>query len=235
MLTLYHINPRFDMVTGVWTDDGVVWSNEPALSFKGDDTAKAAEQQQAAFNAQLMSIFTQQFDKQQALLGYLKGKLQPMINNPTGYSPKELAALRTGATDQLSVAYQNAQKALNNEELQKNGGSDLPSGTTAQLDAALLQQEAQDKANAQNTITMNDENLKQTNYWNALNVLNGQTAVQYNPLGYAQTATEGSNAVANLSTAYKQSQQSGLMGMLGSLAGAAGTAFSGAGTKALFG
>src|SRR5437667_7334020 len=187
----------------------------PVSGAKGDDTAKQAEQQQAAFNSQLMSVFNQKFTHQSQLLKYLQGKLQRMIDNPTGYSPTELAAMTTGTTDKLSTAYQNAQRALNNQQLQKNGGSDLPSGTQEQLDAALLQAEASDKANAQNTITLNDENLKQSNYWNALNVLNGQTAQQYNPLGYASAANEGGNTVANLSQAVTASQQSGLMGMLG--------------------
>jgi len=231
MLKKLHINPRFDILSNTWSNDGVVWSNEPGFFFKGDSTAKAAEQQQAAFNSQLMTIFNQQFAKQSQLLTYLQGKLQPMINNPTGYAPDALAAMRTSATDTLSQQYQNAQAALNNQQLQKNGGSDLPSGAQEQLDAALLQSEATDKANAQNTITMNDANLKQSNYWNALNVLNGQTAQQYNPLGYASAATSGSEAVANLSQAYTTSQGPGIMGMIGSLAGAGAQLGSAAITK----
>jgi len=76
-----------------------------------------------------------------------------------------------------------------------------------QQTAALLTAEAADKGNAQNTITLNDANLKNTNYWNAMNVLSGNVASQFNPLGYANSATSGSNAVAGLSQAYTQSQQ----------------------------
>jgi hypothetical protein len=47
----------------------------PVALCKGDSTAKAAEQQQASFNAQLMSIFQQQFGKQSAIMDYLKGKI----------------------------------------------------------------------------------------------------------------------------------------------------------------
>jgi hypothetical protein len=195
------------------------WYKGPMAFCKGDDLAKEQEQSQINFNNQLMQMMNTNWSNQQQLLSYMKGKLQPMIDNPTGYSDAALAAMRTSATDSLSSSYQNAQKALNNEENAKNGGSDLPAGTTAQLDAALLNSEATDKANAQNTITMNNANLQESNYWNALNVLNGQTANQYNPLGYASAYNQGSGDVASLSNAYKNSQQSGWTSMLGGLAG----------------
>ena len=190
----------------------------PVALCKGDDTAKAAEQQQMNFNSQLMAIFQQQFAKQSAVLDFLKGKLQPMIDKPTGYSPEALTTMRTSATDTLSDAYQNAQRALQNKEFTQ-GGRDLPSGINDQIDAALLTAEAKDKANAQNTITLNDENLKQSNYWNAMNVLSGNVASQFNPLGYAGAATSGSNAVAGLSQAVTNSQQTGLGALFGGLAG----------------
>jgi hypothetical protein len=219
MLKQYFVNPRLDISTGNWTHDWIVWSNEPGLSCKGDDTAKKAEAQQAAFNQQLMGIFTQQYAKQSAVLDYLKNKLQPMIDKPTGYSDEALTAMRTSATDTISQAYQNAQKALQNKEFQQ-GGRELPSGVNAQLDEALMQAQATDKAGAQNTITANNENLKQSNLWNAMNVLSGNVASQFNPLGYANSATSGSNAVANLSQAVTASSQSGLMSTLGGIAGA---------------
>lgn len=211
------------------------WYKGPIAFCKGDDLAKQQEESQIQMNNQLMAMMNQNFANQQQLLGYLKGKLQPMIDNPTGYSDQALAAMRTGATDQISSAYQNAQRALNNEENAKNGGSDLPSGTSQQLDAALLSSEATDKSNAQNTITLNNENLKESNYWNALNVLNGQTANQYNPLGYATAYNQGSGAVAGLSQAVTASQQSGWTSMLGGLAGGVfGAAGNAGGFGALF-
>lgn len=224
-------------VVGFWDGSRYVASEITELDYagsvalcKGDATAKAAEEQQLQFNTQLMSIFQQQFAKQSQIFDFLKGKLQPMIDNPTGYSPEALAAMRTSATDTLSQNYQNAQRALQSEQFAR-GGRDLPSGVNAQLDAALQYAEASDKAGAQNTITLQNENLKQSNFWNAMNALNGQEAIA-NPLGYAGAATSGSNAVANLSQAYTASQQSGLMGMLGGLAGGA---LSGAGSAGGFG
>lgn len=189
----------------------------PLAECKGDSVAKQQEQNQLNFNNQLMSIFQQQYGKQAAVLDFLKGKLQPMIENPTGYDPATLAAMRTSATDNLSTSYNNASKALQGRQFIT--GRDLPSGVQAQQSAQLATAEASDKANAQNTITMNDANLKNTNYWNAMNVLSGNVASQFNPLGYANSATSGANAVANLSQAVTASQQSGLLGTLGGIAG----------------
>jgi hypothetical protein len=198
----------------------------PVAFCKGDSVAKAQESSQAAFNTQLQSTFATQFSAQQKVLTYLQGKLQPMIDKPTGYDAATLTAMRTSSTDQTSAAYQNAQKTLQNRATQMNGGSDLPSGTQDQLQAALLQSEASDKASGQNAITVQNANLANSNYWNSVNALGGQAATM-NPLGYAGAATSGSGAVAGLSQAYTASQGPGVMGLLGSLAGGAGTALSG--------
>lgn len=199
---------------------------------KGDDTAKQAEQQQAAFNSQLMQIFSQQFSKQSQILDFLKGKLTPMINDPTGYAPDALAAARTSATDTIAQQYQNADKALQAKQFAL-GGRDLPSGVNDQLTGSLLAGQASDTAKAQDEITLQNENLKQNNFWNAMGVLSGNVTNSINPLGYANTATEGGNTVANLSQAYKSSQSSQLLGALGGIASGVGSAFSGVGTKAL--
>src|SRR6266700_4381114 len=207
----------------------------PIALCKGDSTAKAAEQQQAAFNAQLMTIFQSQFAKQNSILDYITPKMQSIIDNPSGYSPEALAAMRANSIDNLSNQYQSAQKALNAKEL-SGGGAELPSGVNAQLDEALFNAEASDKAGAENNITLSNEQLKQANYWNALSVLSGNAA-QINPLGYASAATTGGNTVANLSQAYTASQGPGLMGLLGGVIGGAASVFGpgGSGTKALFG
>lgn len=219
MLRKFSVNPVLDMTTMSWKTSGFVWTNEPYFDCKGDEVAEQQEQQTANFNSQLMQIFNKQYSSQQQVLTYLQGKLQPMIDNPTGYSPDALAAQRTSATDTLSAEYQNAQKALQNTEFSQ-GSRDLPSGVNDQLNEALLQGEASDKANAQNTITTNNAALEQSNYWNALSALNGQATTAYNPLGYAGAATSGANAVTGLSQAVTASQGPSIGSILGGIAGA---------------
>jgi hypothetical protein len=203
----------------------------PLCELKGDDTAKQTEElqqqnasTQLAQNQQLMNMMSTQYGKQSQIYSYLQSKMQPMIDNPTGYSAQALTSMRTSADDTLSNNYSNAQKALNQTQF-ANGSRDLPSGVSSQLNASLMGAEASDKAGAQNQITQADANLKQQNYWNAVNTLNG-VGTETNPLGYASAATGAANAassagnsVAGLSQAYTQSQQSGLAGVLGGLAG----------------
>jgi hypothetical protein len=112
-----------------------------------------------------------------------------------------------------------------------NGESQLPSGVGAQLNEALLNAEAADKATGQNQITMQNEQLKQQNYWNAVNALNG-VATQENPLGYANSATAGSGAVSSLSQAVTASSGPTLGSIIG---GVAGGALQGAGQAGGFG
>jgi hypothetical protein len=190
--------------------------------YKGDPVAKQSEASQAAFNTSLMNIFQAQYGKQSAITDYLTQKMQPLINKGgEGYSPEALAAMRTSATDTLSNQFQGAQRAVNATE--QRG---LPSGVNAQVSGSMQAQEAEAQAQAQLGITQQNEQLKQQNYWNSINVLNGQAAT-LNPLGYAGSATSGSGAVAGLSNAFTNSNQSQLLGALGGIAGGAGSAFGG--------
>jgi hypothetical protein len=189
----------------------------PVDECKGDETAMAAERQQAAFNTQLMQIFGKQFAQQQDVLKYLQGKMQPMIDNPTGFSADAEAAMRTGASEQVAGSYQNAQKALANQRALR-GDAGLPSGVDAQVDAQLGMAAASDSAKAQNDITLQDEQLKQGNYWNAVNALSGVGA-QFNPQSYASLYGQGASNVASLSQAVTSSKQSQLMGALGGIIG----------------
>lgn len=229
------MNRFYSTLEFVWVGEKLVCVDAQGFNYddtvalcKGDDVAKKQEADQAAFNTQLMASYQTQFSKQGAILDFLKGKLQPMIDHPTGYTPEALAAMRTSASDNLSTSYDNANKALQNRQFAA-GGRDLPSGVNAQISGSLAQAEASDKAAAQNTVTLNDENLKESNYWNAMNVLSGNVAGQYNPIGYANSVSSGSNAVAGLSQAVTASNQSQLLGALGGIAGGVGSAFAGTG------
>jgi hypothetical protein len=192
----------------------------------GDKTIKASEQAQLDFQRQLTDIFTKQYGEQSEVLKFLKDRLQPMIDNPTGYSPSAKAAMRAEAVDTISSEYDNAQKAVQGIQFTR-GGRDLPSGVDAMQIGALKGSQARDTAGALNTIELNDENLKENNYWNAINALSGNVASQYNPLGYAGATTSAASSVGDLGTAYKNSQGSQLLGALGGIAGGAGAALGG--------
>jgi hypothetical protein len=200
----------------------------PVSGGKGDKILKESETQQLALNKQLQAAFTTNFAKQSAVLDQLTKRLQPMIDNPTGYSPEALTALRTSATDTNSGRFQNAQTALNDQLAARGGAEALPSGVDAQLRAQLGSDAARTEAGTQNQITLDNENLKQQNMWNAVGALSG-TAQGYNPLGFSGGATAGGTTVANLGQAYKESQKSGLLGAISGVVGGALTGGIGAG------
>jgi hypothetical protein len=126
--------------------------------------------------------------------------------------------MRTGATDQDTAAFQNAQQTMQGKEAVQSG--DLPSGVNDQLQSALLTNEAAQKSSDQNNITLQNENLKESNYWNAINGLNG-VAAQENPLGYAGAATSAAASVAPLSQANTAASGPTFGAILGGVAGAA--------------
>jgi hypothetical protein len=216
----------FDMSTGEVLEHEWFDYSGPVSLCKGDNTLKQSEQMQVQFQGQLMDIFKKQYGEQSEVLQFLKGRLQPQIDNPTGYAPSAKAAMRAQAVDTISNQYDNAQKAVQNIQFTR-GGRDLPSGVDAMQIGALKGAQASDTANALDTIELNDENLKENNYWNAMNVLSGGVAAQFNPLGYAGATNGAADATANVGQAYNASKQSQLLGAAGGLFGGAGAALGG--------
>jgi hypothetical protein len=202
--------------------DGFEYSGRWALA-KGDKDLKAGEQQQLDFNKQLMQVFQQQYGKQAAQLDYLNSILKPIIaDGGRGLSPEALTSMRTSASDSIAREGQNAKAAVAATEAARGGGTGLPSGVEAQLDEGVALNEANQQSSAQNQITQYNENVRQANFWNAINGLSGNAAM-LNPQSYAGEANSGSSSLANLGTAYYNSQQSGwLNAALGGLGAAAG-------------
>jgi hypothetical protein len=222
----------------------VPWEGPWALCGGGgtpDPEAEAEEAETVTFDQSLMNIFQQQYSTQQQQLAYLQGKMEPIINaGGQGYTSDQLASMRTAATDVNSEQFQGAQQALNNTIAANSGGSKLTgvAGSTIQANAELNAAEAQTQAQAQETITSQNAQLQQSNYWNAINALNG-VAAQENPLGYASASNQAGSTVADLTNAnanYIKSTQSPLMGALGGIiGGSVGGLFQGAGQAGGFG
>lgn len=208
--------------------------NGVIVYFKGDPNAQAAEASTTKFDQMLMSTFQAQYGQQQGIINYLKNLVTPIINKGgQGASPAALAAERTSSTDTVTNQFKNAQVAANAAAV-RTGGSELPSGVSTMIESSLAPAQAEAQAQGQNAITLADENLKQQNYWNAINVLNGQSAA-LNPLGYAELPLSGGNTVANLSNANTSANGPTAGQILGGIAGgalgAAGTIFGGSFAK----
>lgn len=213
------INPVLVIETMEWERRIAYEWGGHILLLKGDPTAQAAEAQQSQFDQQLMGIFQSQYQQQTSILNYLNGKMQTAINGQQGYTPAQLTAQRTSASDTTAQGAANAQAAANAAAV-RTGGSALPSGVSAQIESSIGTQAAQQDAAEQNAITTNNANLQQQNFWQAANVLGG-TAAQFSPLGYSQGATSGAGAVAGLSNAVTNANGPGIGQILGGLAGGA--------------
>lgn len=215
------INPTFDMVSMTWLARPSYEYCGPIWEFKGDKTAQEAEQNQAAFDQQLMRIFSDQYGKQSQIFNFLTGKMQAAVaSGGQGYDPGALTAMRTSATDVNAQQTKNAEQAFANSVAARSGGSKLAgvSGAEASGEATIAAEGAANEANSQNAITLANEQLRQQNYWNATNVLTGQQAVA-NPLGYSSGATSGTNAVSNASQAVTAAQGPSALQIVGGIVG----------------
>lgn len=179
--------------------------------------------QQMGFQQQLMSLFQSQFASQKSTLDFLQNTLKPVIANAqagNGFSPEELAAMRTQATDTVSNQFTNAQAALN-QKLATSGSPNVTSGVTVGADTALLNAEAQTKAGTQNNITLANAEQARANLFNAVASLSG-VAAQQSPNALESGAIEGGSTVAglggsqaNLQNAITQADSNSFFGKLG--------------------
>jgi hypothetical protein len=185
-----------------------------------------SSQQQMKFENQLMGIFQKQFASQQNVLKYLQGTLKPIVNQAEkgqGMSTATLNAEKAQAVDSVASNTQQAQQALNATMAGQMGGTNVtPSGVRGQLDAALMNAGAQSKEQALQNIQFQNQNLANSNLWNSINAIQGNSA-QMNPLGYAGASTGAAGAVASgsgaqgyLQNSITQANSSSFMGQLGS-------------------
>jgi hypothetical protein len=80
--------------------------------------------------------------------------------------------------------------------------------TSSQLDAALLAEEAQHQAGAQNNITLANEQERQQNDWRAIGALSGEQA-SLEPLKYAGYSLDSSGLVGENANAATRANESG--------------------------
>lgn len=190
-------------------------------------TEVALQKAQADFTNTLDASFKTTFANQQQILGQLSTTLQKAIANPQGYTPAQMAALRTGAIDATSQATNDAEKAAAAYGA-SHGGADLGSGVQSQIQGTIASGGAQQLAQANEQITEANANLQQQNYWNAISGLTN-VGRSYDPTGYANAATNSANAVTNASNAITSEQQAGWQNAFGIVSGISGLASAAAG------
>jgi len=196
-------------------------------------TETSLQQSQAAFTNTLDSSFKSTFAAQQAILGSLSTTLQKMILNPQGFTPAEMTALRTGATDTTAMQTENAEKSAAAYGA-SHGGADLGSGVQSQIQGDIATGGSEQLSQEQNQITVANAQQQQQNYWNAINGLT-QVGSAYNPAGYANAATNAANSVTSASNAITAEEQTGWQDAFGVVSGVTGLASAAAGIPGLGG
>lgn len=178
--------------------------------------------QQQAFSQQLMNENQTQFAQQQGILQHLTDVYTPILQagpSQQGFSPAEVTALNTQAMDSSADAYQNADKALNNQYAAKGGGTEyIPSGAQEEMDAGVAEAAAQQLAGAQDKITQANYAQGLQNFDNASNVLAGASGQLGGTGATASAATDAAKSAYG-AAAQNTAQNNAWMGTLGSALG----------------
>jgi hypothetical protein len=193
----------------------------------------ATQQQTEVSNEQneFYKMLTQQystiFGQSQAITGALTSAYLPILKagpSQTGFAPGQENAMRTQADENIGQNYAQAQKATA-QVLAARGGGDtlLPSSISSNILAQNVNQAAQQRSAAQNTITQANYAQGYQNWGTAANVL-GSTAGLINPTSYAAQTTgaggqamQGATDIANAAN----SPWNAAFGALGSIGGMA--------------
>ena len=180
---------------------------------KKSKSADQAAKAMMAFAQELVGLFRQQFGAQEKLIAFLEEKLKPFIESTTGFLPGEEAALRTGATEEISGQYEAASRAFQ-EQAFVLGGRDVPSGAMLSAQAALGSARAQEQASAQRQITLAGAHMRRQQAFTASAILGGLR----NPNVLAGLALQGYSSAADI---FIKNKQPSLLGQIvGGLLGA---------------
>jgi hypothetical protein len=178
------------------------------------------QSEQAQETQQYMAQQSTLFSESQALSATLTPLLEAQINNPTGFSPQELAALNASNVNTTGAQYANVQKQLNLAN-SSNNMAGLTSGVAAGETAALGSAAAGTVAtNAQNTQLASAQLAQQKQQTAQSELLGLQSGQAGEAISEGQVENQSENNAFN--QAYQIQQQTNsdfLNSMLGGVAG----------------
>lgn len=200
-------------------ENGIAWCK--GASAEQTDLAKS----QTGFYNTLQKDYATQFGNQSNILQALNASLSPIVAagpSQFGYSAGQVDGLNSSAIQNTAQSYQNAQRALQNQQAAQGGGNAmLPSGVAAQNTAALTSAAANQTSNQLLNIQNAGYAQGNANYNNAVSGMGG-VAAQYNPLGYANSSTNaGNSALTETNLVAKENNDANPWGAVGGLLGGA--------------
>ncbi len=182
--------------------------------------------QQSQFYSTMTKDYDQQFANQNAILGTLRGTLNPIISagpNQFGFSTGETNALNSSAIQTTGQQYANAAKAANENMAAAGGGNTyLPSGVQAQQKSSLAAAGANQASSELLGVQQAGYNQGHQQYESAIGQL-GSVAGMYNPTGYSGAATGAGSAAESSWNQIEQENQAAnpFNAILGAAGGAA--------------
>lgn len=175
------------------------------------------QSEQAAETQQYMTQQAANYGEQQQLFATLKPMLEEQINNPTGFTPQQLADLNASNVNTTGAQYANVQKQLNQANASQNMAG-LTSGVAAGETAALKGSAAGTVASNATNVELANANLAQQKSSTAQSEL---MALEANAGGQAVSMGQVENTSQNnaFTQAYQEQQQSSQLmnGILGGL------------------
>lgn len=144
----------------------------PVPMNKESDAQKAARQQQADFNKQLLDIYKTQFSEQQAILGVLTPQLEGMAAKPEGFGATEYAALQAKIINDVGAQYSNVAKSAAQEFATTNEAG-LPSGVERQVQGEIAAGAVGTEAGELNRLAVANEQMKEEQRQFAISSLSG--------------------------------------------------------------
>jgi hypothetical protein len=196
---------------------------------KVGQTDQALQDAQAKMTATLNQDYNTTFAEQQSVLGQQKARLDYIAANPMGYSPRELHTATASINDNTARA---AKQALGSAAAfaASHGGADIGGGAVGQVAGVIGSEAAQSKAGQLSSLSQQNEEMKQKNFWSAISGLN---SVGSELGGSGGTAISGATSTAgtavNAGSGALAAQNAGWEHLSGVLGGISGLAKSGAG------
>lgn len=177
---------------------------------KSSDEQKNAADSQTAFSKTLQDNYNAQFGQATSSLNFLQQRLQQVFSQAQagyGYSPAQLAALRTNNIEGQANATQQAQTAANRQIQQRGAGGGTTSGAAAQIAGQIATASANQGAANNRNIDIANATQAQSNLASAGSLLSGvsgqQTALATGTAGSA--VNQSGNAFNAVNSVYQPS------------------------------
>jgi hypothetical protein len=195
-------------------------------------TDEALQKAQATMTNNLNADYATTFAEQQGVLNQQVSRLQAIAANPMGYTPAQLHTATTSINENTANA---AKAAIGSAAAfaAAHGGADVGGGPAAQVAGQVATGAAQSKAQQLSALSTANEQMKQSNFWNAISGLNsagselggaGGTAIGGAGRAADSAVGAGSGALAAQQAGWQDigSVLSGVGGLVGSAVGLGG-------------